>query len=106
MDPQDIAALIDPAAEWRYRRQLCREAYDRGYAEAWEAGRRALLEELATAQRIACGPARVALAEPTHAALETLRWGPGGREHFSGPRPGDFMPNGSLAGTHKTERAA
>lgn len=26
---------------------------------------------------------------PPHADLELLRWGPGGREHFGDPRPGD-----------------
>ncbi|WP_345433797.1 hypothetical protein [Actinoallomurus vinaceus] len=26
----------------------------------------------------------------SHAELEALRWGPGGREHFGDPRPGDF----------------
>jgi hypothetical protein len=25
-----------------------------------------------------------------HAELELARWGPGGREHFADPRPGDF----------------
>ena len=49
------ARMPDPAAiqaaEERLWRQLCREAYDRGWNAAWEAGRRALLEELAEAER-------------------------------------------------------
>ena len=90
MEPNEIAALIDPAAEWKYRRALCREAYDTGHADGWEAGRRALLDELAEAQRIACGPATAALASPAHADLESRRWGPGGRARFGDPRPGDF----------------
>ena len=39
MEPQQIADLIDPAAELRYRRQLCREAYERGRRAGYEAGR-------------------------------------------------------------------
>lgn len=31
---------------------------------------------------------RVMPAHPTD--LEVKRWGPGGREHFADPRPGDF----------------
>ena len=27
---------------------------------------------------------------PSHAELEERRWGPGGREHFGDPRPGDY----------------
>lgn len=39
------------------------------------------------------------LQGPTVAELERLRWGPGGREHFADPRPGDRYPL-------KRERAA
>jgi hypothetical protein len=34
-------------------------------------------------------PLRIA-AGPAYAVLEQLRYGPGGREHFGDPRPGDF----------------
>lgn len=32
----------------------------------------------------------VARGGPKHAELAERRWGPGGREHFGDPRPGDF----------------
>lgn len=31
------------------------------------------------------------------AKLEVLRWGPGGREHFGDPRPGDYPGQGGAA---------
>ena len=34
--------------------------------------------------------ARAAVRGPSHAELEEKRWGPGGREHFADPRPGDY----------------
>ena len=100
-----LLAAIDPAAEWRYRRALCREAYDRGHAEGWETGRRALLEELAEAQRIACGPAAAALASPERAELERRRYGPGGREHFGDHRQDDYR-GGPVAWERQAGRAA
>jgi hypothetical protein len=32
----------------------------------------------------------IARGGPGHVELEALRYGPGGREHFGDPRPGDF----------------
>jgi hypothetical protein len=34
--------------------------------------------------------ARLGLGGPGHTEIEKRRWGPGGREHFADPRPGDF----------------
>jgi hypothetical protein len=31
------------------------------------------------------------------ARIELARWGPGGREHFADPRPGDFPGRGVIA---------
>jgi hypothetical protein len=83
-----LAAMPDPLAEIELRRQLCREAYESGRAEGWrqgyEHGARVLEAEW---------PAVVApLSGPSFAELELLRWGPGGREHFGDPRPGDRFP--------------
>ena len=50
------------------------------YREGWDACHDAFAEAIA----IRINPAR-----PT--PLEILRWGPGGREHFGDPRPGDFL---------------
>ena len=60
--------------------RLCREMYELGrqHAEAELAGQWA---------RVA---APVAGGGPDHAELEERRWGPGGREHFADPRPGDY----------------
>jgi hypothetical protein len=38
---------------------------------------------------------RIMPARPTD--LEVQRWGPGGREHFTDPRPGDFIGRGDAA---------
>jgi hypothetical protein len=85
-----LAALIDPAAEAAYRRQLGAEAWRdgwrRGYRHGYERGARLREAEwpAAVASVTACGPS---LAE-----LERRRWGPGGREHYGDPRPGDLGP--------------
>ena len=87
-----VAGLIpDPAGEWAYRRALAREAYARGWAEAWEAGRRSLLEELAAEQRAAASVVGPVLAGPDHVVLDARRWGSGGRATAGDPRPGDHM---------------
>jgi hypothetical protein len=88
--PSWVLSLVpDWGREWRYRRRLCSEAYRRGYRDAWSAGRRALLEELAADQRRACGPAALLLDVPEYAELEQRRW-PGGRDQAGQPRPGDY----------------
>ena len=45
--------------------------------------------------------ARAAVRGPSNAELEEKRWGPGGREHFADPRPGDFP--GGLARKREPE---
>ncbi len=71
----------------RYRNRLAREMYQRGrrdaeaeHAEGW--------------RRIA---APVADGR-SFAEIEEGRWGPGGREHLAGPRPGDFPGCGAGPG--------
>ena len=88
----EVALVPDMAAEWAYRRALAREAYARGYGEAWEAGRRSLLEELAAEQRaVVCGLVGPVLADPDHVVMEVRRWGAGGRARVGDARPGDHM---------------
>jgi hypothetical protein len=66
MSPDEaIAAAAAVEAETRYRDQLAREMYQAGHADGYRAGYR-------------------------QAELEQRRWGPGGREAFANPRPGDF----------------
>ena len=78
MTPQEAieaAELVE--AETAYRNQLAREMYEAGRRDA----------ELEAALRFE-GLTRE--ADEALAALDDLRWGPGGREHFADPRPGDF----------------
>ena len=80
MTPQEAieaAELVE--AETRYCLQLGREMYQAGYRQA-EADMAARWHEIA----------RAAIRGPSQADLEAERWGPGGREHFGDPRPGDF----------------
>ncbi len=74
----EAAELVE--AETRYRNQLAREmsarGYERGLAEGYV---RAIADVKAVQHGIVLD-----------AGLEVRRWGPGGREHFADPRPGDF----------------
>src|ERR1700691_2764463 len=80
MTPADaIEAAEVAAAETAYRLQFAREMYQVGYRQA-EADMAARWQEIA----------RPVIRGPAHADLEVERWGPGGREHFGDPRPGDF----------------
>jgi hypothetical protein len=71
-------------AETRYRNQLAREAY--------EAGRQAGYRQAETDEQARWKQTSPVLVPhgPSHAELDERRWGPGGREHFADPRPGDF----------------
>lgn len=80
MTPAEAIAAADLIeAETAYRNQLVREMYQLGrhHAEA---------EQAEAWHQFA---ARVAHGIP-FADLEERRWGPGGREHFADPRPGDY----------------
>jgi hypothetical protein len=66
-------------AETAYRLQFGREMYQAGYRQA-EADMAARWHEIA----------RPAIQGPSQAEIEAERWGPGGREHFGDPKPGDF----------------
>jgi hypothetical protein len=85
MSPDEaIEAATAAEAETRYRNQLAREAY--------EAGRQAGYRQAETDQEARWRQIRPAVPPGglSHAELEERRWGPGGREHFADPRPGDF----------------
>jgi hypothetical protein len=73
----EAAELME--AEAAYRNQVGREMFAAGYAAA-EADMDAAWNRIA----------RAAVCSPPHAELEEKRWGPGGREHFADPRPGDY----------------
>ena len=86
----EAAELVE--AENAYRRQIGREMYAAGYAAA-EADMDARWNRIA----------RAAVRGPSHAELEEKRWGPGGREHFADPRPGDYPGRLALEAQAETE---
>jgi hypothetical protein len=80
MTPAEAIEAAELAeAETACRVQLCRDMYQAGYRQA-EADMAVRWHEIAAA----------ATQGPAHADLEAERWGPGGREHFGDPRPGDY----------------
>lgn len=83
-EAEAIAAAELVEAETRYRHQLAREMSEQAATEAYERGAtegyaRAITDVKAAQHGLV-----------RDLELETLRWGPGGREHFAAPRPGDF----------------
>ncbi len=81
MTPAEAIEAAELAeAEIRYRNQLAREmaaaAYERGQVDGY-------LRAIADVKAVQHGLV-------LDAELEVRRWGPGGREHFADPRPGDF----------------
>jgi hypothetical protein len=85
---QAIEAAGVAEAETAYRHQLARDMYQAGHADGYHAGYRQADADQAARWAQATRP--VADGGPSHAELEQRRWGPGGREAFADPRPGDF----------------
>ncbi len=84
---QAVEAAEQVEAETRYRHQLARDAYEAGHADGYRAGYRQAGADQAAWWNQA---ARACTGGPSHTELEERRWGPGGREAFASPRPGDF----------------
>jgi hypothetical protein len=82
-----LDALPDPLAEVKLRRQLAREAYERGRADGWRQGYARAEADMARRWQEIAGP--IARGGITYQELEARRWGPGGRERFGDPRPED-----------------
>jgi hypothetical protein len=92
MTPREAIEAAEVAeAETAYRNQLGREMYQAGRGDGYQAGYRQAEADQAARWNQATRPA----AGPSHAELEEQRWGPGGREHFADPRPGDFPGRGA-----------
>jgi hypothetical protein len=88
----ELIELSDERAQWmNYALDWARDAYAAGYADGQADARR---EDDAT---WAAAPVQRVNEGPTFAELELLRWGPGGREHFSDPRPADRFPRKAAA---------
>ncbi len=80
MTPEEAIEAAELAeAEIRYRTQLAREMYARGRERGLAEGYVLAISDVKAVQH---GIVR-------DAELEVRRWGPGGREHFADPRPGD-----------------
>jgi len=79
MTPAEAIEAAELAeAESRYRSQVGRLMFEAGRREA-EAEMAAQWSRVTAATR-----------GPDLAEIEERRWGPGGREHFADPRPGDY----------------
>ena len=92
MSPEDAIEAAEVAgAETAYRNQTGREMYQAGHGDGYQAGYAQAEADQAARWNQATRPA----AGPSHAELEERRWGPGGREHFADPRPGDFPGRGT-----------
>jgi hypothetical protein len=93
-----LSALPDPLTEIELLRQIGRDAYERGRADGWYEGHETAEQEMAERwDRIAQPVARGGIE---HDELEARRWGPGGRQHFGDPRPGDRSPAEMLSRAH------
>lgn len=100
-DPADIAAVLalsDERDRWeRYALDLARAGYAAGYERGdhhgYARGDRLMQREWpAVVRPFIPGP-----GEPTPAEISERRWGPGGRERFADPRPGDQTPEQMVA---------
>ena len=85
-------------AETAYRSQIARESFEAGAQYGYKRGVEAARGELSAGHAAWWrGHGQRLIDEPSHAELEERRWGPGGREHFGDPRPGDFPGTGRTA---------
>lgn len=85
-----VDALPDPASEVKLRRQLAREAYERGQADGRREGYERAEADMARAWRAIAEP--IARGGISVKELQARRWGPGGREHFADRRSEDQSP--------------
>ena len=75
MEPQEILELMpDPVTEWRYRRQLCREAYDRGYSAGFAAGYERAAADLENLWQLTAQRVKKRAESPTLTEINRRRW--------------------------------
>ncbi len=77
------------------RLQAWREGWLAGHEVGYRGGYAQAEKDMARRWREIARP--VARGGPSFAELERRRWGPGGREHFADPRPGDYPGRGGDA---------
>ena len=86
-----LDAMPDPAAVDEFWRAICREMVRNASAAAYERG-------LAEGYALAVAGFKAHQHRTVRdMQLEARRWGPGGRERFGQPRPGDFPGGGTAA---------
>lgn len=91
-----LFALSDERDKWQHRLTAeYRLGYALGHAIGVEEGRRAETAGRDAAWNAIARPIARGAYELSHAEIEELRWGPGGREHFGDPRPGDYPGRGA-----------
>jgi hypothetical protein len=94
-----VAELLELSGErdqWAQRLgDEYRLGYAIGHAVGVEEGRRLEARERDRAWGAIARP--IARGGPSHSEIELERWGPGGRERFGDPRPGDFKGRGEGA---------
>jgi hypothetical protein len=95
---RQVIAAYDPMADPAYWQEVYREATeargDARYADGIERGRRLEAAQRDREWNEAARP--IAKGGPSHSELELRRWGPGGREHYGDPQPGDYQGTGSV----------
>jgi hypothetical protein len=88
----ELLELSDERDQWAER---LGDEYRLGYAIGVEEGRRLEAAERDRAWNAVARP--IARGGITHAELERRRYGPGGRERFGDPRPGDYTGKDTAA---------
>ncbi len=68
-----IAALGDPAAEWKYRQALCREAYRRGQADGYHEGYEQAVRDLERNWQVVAKRIKRNASALTYAELQARR---------------------------------
>lgn len=87
-----VLALSDERDQWERRLQAeGRAAYQAGYEDALRDADHSWAREPLHSWAREPLHAPMLLDEPTQAELELRRYGPGGRDHFGDPRPGDYQ---------------
>ena len=82
-----------------------RLAYQLGYQAAQQVAYARAVHEIDEAWADLARKIRGYAARPTESELEQRRWGPGGRQHFADPRPGDH-PGGPITWRNTTPEPA
>jgi len=99
MTPAEFLALSgERDLARRLRHGYWAEGYRLGRERGWREGYEQAAADLGRDWQAFTRPTAQRLA--AEHGLMLRRWGPGGREHFGDPRPGDFPGRGAGGGDH------